>query len=71
MVVVLQRIRLLGQEFFIDERLQEVRNVEKPWESIPIKEICDYPEEYNLKPEWDKKDKQVYDFLLGLIRWEG
>ena len=63
MVNCLQRIKLNCQEYYIDERLQEVRNVLVPWESISFKEVCDNPEEYNLDPENNKEDKKTYEFV--------
>lgn len=38
MVTALPRIKHGGKEYFFDERLCELRNVEKPWESIRLKD---------------------------------
>ena len=36
MVRALPRIRYRGKEYFLDERLMELRNVKKPWDNIPL-----------------------------------
>ena len=38
MVIALPRIKYRGREYFFDERSSELRNVKKPWESIPLKD---------------------------------
>jgi hypothetical protein len=38
MVIALPRIKYRGEEFFFDERLSELRNVNRPWDSVPLKD---------------------------------
>ncbi|MEM4250012.1 MAG: hypothetical protein QW395_07000 [Candidatus Nitrosotenuis sp.] len=58
----------LGEgKFFLDEKLHELRNVEKPWESISFKDLDLVPEktgQYNTEKQADVKE------IFGLPKYE-
>ena len=42
----LKRVKLAGEKWFIDLRLEEYRSVNEPWKSVPFKEMDNYINEW-------------------------